>query len=112
MSKTPNYTVSVGPINTSMQVEHAPSPSSSPYTTHYFSGNLVDKWGAGIGGKAVKLFIDGNYITSETTAADGYWSFSFSFGTVGTHTAYASYSGDASYNGCSTPTFTTVVSPG
>jgi len=107
MSKTSNYPITVGKIDTSMNVTLAPTSPIPPQTPDAIEGRLVDKWGAGLGGKTVALMVNGVDTMHSTTAQDGGWSFSFAL-TEGSHQVYATFTGDASYNGSSTSTYTVV----
>jgi len=98
--------------DTSMQVASPPPPTANVGDTVIFQGKLVDKWGVGLEGKAIKLLINGALFTSGIAASDGYWSFSFVTIAEGTLQICATFTGDASYNGSSTPTYTTVVGLG
>jgi hypothetical protein len=107
MSKTDNYPITVGEINTSIQVTHVPDTPVPVGGYSSFRGKLVDQWGTGLGGMPMYAKIDGTYSFSFFTSGTGDWSYSFSLA-AGTHTIYAYFSGNVQYKGSNTPTYTVV----
>lgn len=99
MSRTATYDVIVGKIATIMEANPPSGIGTGPYS---FAGYLkrADTL-AGIGGKNINLVIDGVVASSTTTDSYGYWSFVDFYLLPGTHTLYAEFPGDATYEGCS-----------
>jgi hypothetical protein len=100
VSKTDAYTVSVGKIATKMVVTQAPPSSIAAGVSFTFAGYIQDQAGNRLANKRVRVMIDGAESMSMNTGSDGTWGFGITLTSPGSHTIYAEFQGDTTYEGC------------
>lgn len=99
MSRTPDYTVVVGKIPTSLVATTPPPPTAVPGEDISFIVQLKDTFGDPLEGKTVTMYVNGES-ASLATGSDGMAIFGVTFIAPGTFTMYAEFAGDVTYEGC------------
>lgn len=99
MSKTPNYTVVVGKIPTTLTMVQPPPSNATPGTNYYVIAQLKDYAGNPLSGKYVVFYTDSS-AAGTTTGDDGKAVAGVTFAVPGTFTMYAQFAGDTTYEGC------------
>ncbi|MDR2967518.1 MAG: Ig-like domain-containing protein [Methanobacteriaceae archaeon] len=95
LTVTETITLFVAKLPTYIEFDHPLDVTTGKAST--ISGKLYDKYGNGIGGKVVAVFVDGINIGGATTISDGSFSINHTFTTMGNHTITVVFDEDSNY---------------